>query len=91
MRFKEEAKMKEGIKTIEAFDDKYFKFGEAFQLKSKDTGKIVNGILLYCEDDRLIFSIVGYANNSNNREAKNLYIRIKDLKTTEIKRLVPEN
>lgn len=81
--------MNKGIKTIKAFDEKYFKFGEAFQIISKDSGKILNGILLYCENERLIFSIVGYDNCSNNREAKNLYIKMRDLETTEIKRLVP--
>lgn len=81
--------MNKGIKTIKAFDEKYFKFGEAFQIISKDSGKILNGILLYCENERLIFSIVGYDNYSNNREAKNLYIKMRDLETTEIKRLVP--
>lgn len=82
--------MSKGLKTIQAFDGKYFKFGDAFQLISKDSGKLENAILLYCEDDRLIFSVVGYASNSNSREAKTLYLRIRDLDTTEIKRLVAE-
>lgn len=82
--------MIKGIKTIQAFDDKYYKFGDAFQLISKSSGKIENTILLYCENDRLIFSIVGYASGSNSRVAKNLYLKLEDLETTEIRKLAPE-
>lgn len=82
--------MNKGIQTIQAFDNKYYKFGDAFQLTSKSSGKTENAILLYCENDRLIFSVVGYSDYSSIKEAKNLYFKIRDLETTEIRRLIPE-
>ena len=84
-------KVQNGIKTIQAFDSSYYKFGDAFQIKSKGSGKSYNGILLYCKNDRLIFSIVDYDKNSSNRVSDTLYIEIEDLETTEIKKLVVED
>ncbi|XZH34304.1 hypothetical protein ACSW8L_15445 (plasmid) [Clostridium perfringens] len=80
-----------GVKTIQAFDSNYYKFGDAFQLISKSSGKVKNAILLYCEDSRLIFSVVGYASDSNSRIAKDLYLKLEDLETTEVKKLIPES
>lgn len=82
--------MTKGIKTIQAFDEKYYVFGDAYQLISKETGKVINAILLYCENDRLAFSYVGYASTSNNRVAKTIFIHLYDLTKTEIIKLVPE-
>lgn len=82
--------MTKGIKTVRAFDEKYYKFGDAYQLISKSTGNVTNAILLYCENSRLIFSYVGCAATSNNREAKTMYIHLYDLESTDIIKLVPE-
>lgn len=77
--------MIKGIKNIQAFDDEYYKIGDAFQLRDKNSNKVINAILLYSRNDSLIFSVVECGCNSNNKT-----IRIKDLETIEIKRLVVE-
>lgn len=83
--------MRKGIKTIEAFDDKYFRTGDAFQLISKESGSFKNAILMNCDIDRLTFSVINYSRDYGNQESKTLYFRISDFETTKIKRLIPEN
>jgi hypothetical protein len=76
-----------GIRQKEAFDPTYYKFGDAFEIICKETGRKKNGILLYCEDEMLTFGVPGYAMDSNCIVMNSMYIKIEDLKTTVINKL----
>lgn len=51
----------------------YFIVGESYVLNS-DSGKSVDALLLYIEDDRLCFVVIGRCENISGMEAKEIYI-----------------
>ena len=78
-----------GVKTLQTFDPNYFRKGDAFQLESTTTGVKTNALLVKCEVDALKFIILP-TKNPYPGESEVLIIRIDDLKTTNITKLVAE-
>ena len=52
----------------------YFIVGRSYVLKSTDSGKSVDALLLYIEDDKLCFIIIGRCEDSSDMEAQGMYI-----------------
>ena len=73
------------------FNEEYFIPGQHYVLISKDSGKSVDALLLYFDDDQLCFVVIGQCENSSGKEAKKMYVPKEQVEngTTIISRFDP--